>query len=85
MSFYRGDSLIIALLGESYLKGYKGIYRKFPCAPKGKKALTLWSECLCLIQGKLLANASSADLIAEYMNMHMDDFEQEGKYRRILN
>lgn len=154
--------MIIALLGEPYLRGYRGLYRKFPCAPKEKKALDLWTECLCLTQGfpieynlesfmklsdlvsllhseniladliladrnvditgfktkllgyditnntmfysilgekslfqktvykkwginefKLLANASTADSIAEYMNKHIDDFEKEGKYRRI--
>ena len=154
--------MIIALLGEPYLRGYRGLYRKFPCAPKDKKALDLWSECLCLTQGfpieytlerftklydlvfllhseniladlilvdrnvditgvktkslgyditnntmyysilgekslfqktvykkcainefKLLDNASAADSIAEYMNKHMDDFENEGKYCRI--
>ena len=154
--------MIIALLGEPYLRGYRGIHRKFPCPPKGKKALELWSECLDLTEGfpieytfknfmklhdlvsllhneniladlilvdrnvditnvktkllgyditnntmfysilgeksifqknvykkctinkfKLLDNASTADSIAEYMNKHMDDFEKEGKYRRI--
>ncbi len=154
--------MTIALLGEPYLRGYRGLYRKFPCAPKEKKALDLWSECLYLTQGfpieynlesfmklydlvsllhseniladlilvdrnvditsvktkllgyditnntmfysilgekslfqktvykkcainefKLLDNASTADSIAEYMNKHMDDFEKEGKYRRI--
>ncbi len=154
--------MIIALLGEPYVKGYRGLYRKFPCAPKEKKSLALWTECLYLTQGfpieynlenfmklydlasllhseniladliladrniditnvntkllgydltndtvfysilgekslfqktvykkwgvnefKLLANASTADSIAEYMNQHMDDFEKEGKYRGI--
>ena len=154
--------MIIALLGEPYLRGYRGLYRKFPCAPKKKESLALWTECLCLTQGfpieytvesfwklynlvsllhnenihaelvlternvditgvntrflgyditndtmyysilgekssfqkavykkweinefKLLANSSSADAIAEYMNVHMSDFEEEGKYRSI--
>lgn len=154
--------MIIALLGEPYLKGYRGLYRKFPCAPKENKALSLWTECLCLTQGfpieynsesfaklydlflllrsekiqvdliiadrnvditgvktkllgyditnntmfysilgekslfqktvckkwgtnefKLLSNVDTADVIAEHMNEHIDDFEKEGKYRRI--
>lgn len=43
--------MVIALLGEPYVKKYRGIYRKFPYAPKEKKALELWTECLYLTQG----------------------------------